>query len=168
MIKLNCESLSIVRTLDKCLKVIPRSFNIHRNSFLLYIRVTYNNHNISWCCESFNICWELLVFYYHWFKFVICFNAWEFELFDDVWDFFESVFVFVLFRIVVRNHKECGAFEKNYFISIKRLTKCFQVLLKRLNIGQQKRYNLWPCFVKRLIPNTCLKTFNNKSFINFF
>ena len=59
--------------------------------------------------------------------------------------------------IIVGDHEEGTSLEEHNLISLDSLTEHLKTHLELLDVGEQDADNLRPCFVKGLVPNTCLE-----------
>ena len=111
--------------LDNVFEVCSRGFDIHRDGFLLDLRIVDDDHDVGAGCELVNYACELLVFYNHRLELEVGLNAWQFELLDYIGDFFKSMHVFMPYVVVVGDHQESRLFEENDFVGVNSLSNLF-------------------------------------------
>jgi hypothetical protein len=107
MIEIECSTFYDV------VEVISSSSYVCLYEFFLNIRVADDEHDVCWVSELVDVRCEALVSNNHWLELVFGLDATQLELLYDIWDFLEPMYIFVVNRIVMRDHKESTSF-KNY------------------------------------------------------
>ena len=106
-----------LKTGHQTLKVILAGLDVHRYGLLLYIRVRANHHNVSRGGELVDKADEFLIAHNHGLELIVGLNAAELELLDDIGNLLETMVIFVISCIEVRDHQEGTLFEQDYFVS---------------------------------------------------